>query len=267
MQKCSLVAPVLLSIVLAAALLPATAALAASSLNFSWGPECASDALVINKDFTCLNNTGSDVMVASFVPTENHQFLLAVDGVVDIQAATGLVIPDWWQFKNIGACRLTSLSAGQIPSGAAVLCADDWAGQATASVDYYGDPVWLGAIPVPIVAGNRARAKIGVSIPVAAANPVGVGQEYFAFTLSVNNLKTVGTGLCTGCLIPMAAVFNSIMPGYQDGADPDPIVFSSETIATPLLNNCITWQGGAVGLCQATPTLNKTWGQVKSLYR
>jgi hypothetical protein len=41
-------------------------------------------------------------------------------------------------------------------------------------------------------------------------------------------------------------------------------------IVNPLTGNFATWQGGAIGGAgcpAATPTQNKTWGQVKSIYR
>jgi len=243
--------------------LTATAAMAASGLNFSWGPGCASDALVINKNFACNTNGGSaSIMVGSFVPTADHELFLALDACIDGQVASpNTVIPAWWQFKNVGACRLAALSAGAIYSGSAVNCTDVWGGQATANIDYYGDPVVV-AIPVPPVVGPRARIKVGVSVPAAAAVGITGGAEYFAFTVSVNNIKTVGTGACAGCTTPMAWVFNSMIPGWTDGG-----VIGQESISTPILNQCITWQGGAAGLCGETPAQNKTWGQVKSLYR
>jgi hypothetical protein len=242
--------------------LTATAALAQSGLNFSWGPSCASDGLLINKNFTCLSNSGTHVMVASFVPTASHELFLALDACIDGQVVSpNTTIPAWWQFKNVNSCRLAALSAGAIYGGTFEFCTDVWGGQATANVDYYGDPVVV-AIPVPPVVGPRARMKIGVSVPAAAAGAITGGVEYFAFTASVNNVKTVGTGLCAGCLTPMAWVFNSMIPGWTDAG-----VIGSESISTPIVNQCITWQGGGTGLCGETSAQNKTWGQVKSLYR
>jgi hypothetical protein len=255
MKKMLLISCVMLALTASAAL--------AGSLNFSWGPNCASDGLLIDKTFACNTNLGAaHVMVASFVPTVGHDLFLALDAAIDGQvAAPNTVIPDWWQFKNVGSCRLLAASAGALYAGSQAVCYDVWFAQASATIDYYGDPVVV-AIPVPPVVGNRVRMKIGVSVPEAAAGPIEGGQEYFAFTVSVNNTKTINTGFCAGCATPMAWVFNSMIPGWTDGG-----VIGQESISTPLLNQCITWQGGAAGLCGETPTQNKTWGQVKSLYR
>jgi hypothetical protein len=41
-------------------------------------------------------------------------------------------------------------------------------------------------------------------------------------------------------------------------------------ITAPLTSNFVTWQGGAIGGAGcpgATPAQNRTWGQVKSIYR
>jgi len=255
MKKMLLISGVMLA-------LTATVALA-GGLDFSWGPACAADGLIINKTYACTSNAGSDVMVASFSPTADNALFLACDAVIDGQVAAGNpVIPNWWQFKNTGACRLSGMSPSAAPPAGGTLCEDAWLGQATATIDYYGDPI-LVSIPVPPVQGPRVRIKVGVSLPAAAGNGVVGGAQYFAFALAVNHTKTVGTGACAGCLVPMTFVFNSIMPGYSDGMDPP--VLSSEVISTPIHNQCITWQGGI--LCGETPTQNKTWGQVKSLYR
>jgi hypothetical protein len=255
MKKMLLISCVMLALAASAAL--------AGGLNISWSPTCASDGLTSNLNFACTVNSGGAQMLASFAPTEAHEFLLACDAVIDGQASTGTVIPNWWQFKNTGACRINELSA--VATGwplTGTHCVDTWGGQATASVDYYGDPVWNGTLPVPIVSGIRARFKIGVSVGVANASPVDAAVETYAFGVNLTYKKTVGSAPCAGCSVPMAFVFNSIMPGYQDGT-----ALSSETITTVLSNGCITWQGANAPLCGATPAQNKTWGQVKSLYR
>jgi hypothetical protein len=230
----------------------ATTALA-GGLDFVWGPECAADAMLINKNFARNSNTGSSTMVASSVPTVSHERLIAVDAVVGGQIAfyaCGPVIPDWWQFKNAGACRIATLSTNATISGNAVNCLDAWSGQGTPTIDYYGDPVLVG-IPVPPVQGRRARVKVGCWAPVETASAVEGGLEYFVFNVVVDHTKTVGTGSCAGCQVPMCWALNNMMPGYEDGG-----VDNAETIMTPILNNEITWQGGPG--CSGDAAQNKT---------
>jgi hypothetical protein len=235
----------------------------AGGLNLSWGPECASDATSINKNFACTSDSGSSTMVVSFAPSSSHEHLIAVDAVIDGVDCLNPVVPDWWQFKNTGACRIDALSTNSTISENAVICLDAWGGQGTPTITYYGDPVWVGT-PTPPVQGNRARIKVGCLVPVAVALGVEEEREYFLFNVVVNHTKTVGPEYCTGCLVPMIWVLNSIMPGYQDG-----VYLSSEVITMPMVNQLISWQGAPTYWepnCTVA-TLNKTWGQIKSLYR
>jgi hypothetical protein len=246
--------------------LTASAALA-GHLNLSWGPECASDALVTNKNFACDTNSGSSTMVVSFVPANTHARLLGADVVITGATCADPVITNWWQFKNTGACRISALSANTLISGSAMGCLDAWGGQGTATIDYYGDPVLI-AIPVPPVQGNRVYIKVGCSVPTEVALGVEEGREYFLCNVVVNHANTVGPGSCTGCLDPMIWGLRSIMLGYQDRTEPP--VFTSEQIGEPLVNQLISWQGAPPWWwdhrCEVA-TQNKTWGQIKSLYR
>jgi hypothetical protein len=238
--------------------LPASAALA-GGLNLNWGPECASDVLVMRKDFTCDTNSGSSVMVGSFVPTASHERLVAVDAVIDGRMCSGPVIPDWWQFKNPGACRQTALSANLTYSDNAVVCQDAWANQGISWITYYGEP-GAATYPTGPVQGIRARIKVSCSVPTDNASAVEGGIEYLAFNLVVNHTKTVGSESCTGCLVPSVWALTCILPTYLDSG-----VVNDETIVIPIINGLIMWQTSVD--CIPDAALNKTWGQVKSLYR
>jgi hypothetical protein len=239
--------------------LTASAALA-GWLNLNWGPECASDGVVGYKTFACDTNDGSSVMVVSFAPSASHEHLLGVDAVIDGQVFFDPVISDWWQFKNVGACRVAALSTNTTISANAVNCRDPWGGQASSAITYYGDPLWVGT-PTPPVQGHRARIKVSCSVPEGTASAVEAELEYFVFNVVVDHTRTVGAASCTGCLRPMCWMLNSIMVEYMDGG-----VLNQETAATPSVNFVITWQSSTDYACYVS-TLNKTWGQIKSLYR
>jgi hypothetical protein len=82
----------------------------------------------------------------------------------------------------------------------------------------------------------------------------------------INHAKTVGTGACAGCTVPMC------------------IVFGSDRITTPVAANNVlltggangpssffaTWQGptgpAPFGCPYPVPTLRSSWGAVKALY-
>jgi hypothetical protein len=247
MKKMLLISCVMLTVA-------ATTALA-GGLGLNWGPNCASDGLLVNKTFACNVNTGTQAMIVSFAPTADHELCIAVDAYFDGQTS-GADWPLWWQFKNAGTCRLTALSLSIPTISGAGVCQDPWALQASGAVTFYGSP---GNI-VPVI-GIRARMKATVSLAAGVASAVTGGTEYTGFAINVSNAKTNPVTTCTGCTTPVAWVLNSLVVSYMDGG-----INNDEKIETPIVNQCVSWQNGEA-LCGATPTQNKTWGQVKSLYR
>jgi hypothetical protein len=162
-------------------------------------------------------------------------------------ASTG-ALPAWWQMFNSGTCRGTALPTLNTTFGAN--CGDNFGGSG------------FGAIGSYTIGANTASLLCGWAI--AAGVPIDDVTEYYALNIVVNNTKTVGTGACAGCLTPVCLVLNVITLAYGPSAT------LVQSITAPLNRNWITWQGstGIPGGCPgATPTQNKTWGQVKSLYR
>lgn len=237
------------TLLLSAALLALSASLAsAAGLNLSW--TLCGAAGQAGKTFACNSNSGTDVLVASYVAPAGTAGITGLEAVIDLQSATA-TLPAWWQFKNVGTCRTTALSA--LPAGAA--CEGDyWAGQASGGISAYITPYQL--------AGNRARLLLIYAVPGALAAPLDAGIEYFAFTASVTHAKTVGANLCAGCADPVCIVLNEIKLTQAVGVGDFRIQNAAD-------RNYVTWQGGVVsGGCPAVvPTQNRTWGSVKSLYR
>jgi hypothetical protein len=242
----------------------ASMAAAATGVGLRW-TTCIGDAGTPNKNFACTSNTGTNTLVGTF--ELGAAGLLATSGneiIVDI-AAAGATLPAWWGFKVAGTCRTASLSMGTT-NAAGVNCADWGQGQAAGGI---------GAYNIGQRGPNTARVVAAVAVAPDFLQDLLGGQEYFSFTININNAKTVGTGACAGCSTPVCIVFNSV------------------NLTTPILANNIkisgpsngtdadfaTWQGGAgvivapypggnggTGCPQATPTQNKTWGAVKSMY-
>lgn len=235
---------------LLALLLPSSAP--AQGLNLSWN-DCGA-AGVQNLNFACNLSTGpAFVAVGSYLLPRGTGLPIGNDIVLDLVSA-GSTLPAWWDFVNPGACRPTSL--GMTFSLAATTtssCQDFWRGQAVGRITAYqtirSDPASAGS--------NRARlmASFGIG-PFLDVTPE---SEMFSFNLRIDR---AGTAVCTGCTVPVCLVFNS---AYIHSDYPG----SDALITTPLTRNWITWQGGGVdgGCPGATPTRNRTWGQVKSLYR
>jgi hypothetical protein len=247
-------------------LLAITAGVAAAGpgVNLKWSA-CAGDGGLTNRNFACASNSGSNVLVASFEVGENIAASSGQEVVIDL-AAAGATLPSWWAFANAGSCRQLSLSMNTTISATAANCADWASGVAVGGI---------GAYNVGQRGANTSRIKIAIAVPAAGLADLSTGQEYFSANITINNLKTVGTGSCAGCSTPVCLVFNSIKCTTQVPANDR--TFSGP--ANGFDSDFATWQGGAgitvppgpwgaggSGCGGATATKNATWGAVKALY-
>ena len=241
-------------ILLCGALLAISATVAsAGGVNLAWTKCLGEGAPVLNKNFACTLNTGTNVMVASFIPTITSTTVNGNEIVIDLQSSTS-TLPLWWAFKNAGTCRSTSLSVTPTADAANLVCVDEFAAQATAGI---------GAYNIGYGGPARARLVIAEAVPAAAVAAVDPTMEYFSINVAVSNTKSTGVGSCAGCSTPVCVVLNSIKLTAGGGT-------KDEVIGNAAVSNYVTWQGGAIGgggCPAATPTHNTTWGAVKSLYR
>jgi len=243
------------TLLITGALLALTASMvSAGGINLAW-TDCLGAGGVVNKNFACTSNTGNNDMYASFDPPITLTTVVGNNQILDLQSAAA-VLPNWWQFKNVGTCRLASLQANSGPG----TCVDTWSGQGSPGIAAYFTNGNVPSMPL-----NRARIVGSMAVASAFASQTDPGTEYFSMVFRVNNAKTVGTGLCAGCLDPVCVVLNEISIAQPAGTPGGTV-----KVTNPLVSNYVTWQGGAVGgpgCPGVTPTINKTWGQVKSLYR
>ena len=235
-------------------LVAATPAAHAAGINLYWN-DCSAGATATNhRSFACDTNVGRNNLTASFDPPDGLTRLNGLNLVIEIKSSVS-PLAQWWRFKNAGTCRLTSLLANTVFPEAS--CIEPWAGSGTAAISAY----------LENVGGNARHARIGATVSVGSAleGPVSSGTEYYGVNIVINNAKTVGDGSCTGCQDPLCIVLNEIkltQPAGVEGGSPQ--------IANPRDNAWVFWQ--TVGaeppdyLCY-TPTLNRTWGTMKSLYR
>ena len=240
-------------LVIAGALLALTAGMAsATGVNLFWN-DCspAGGGLgVQNQSNLCTANTGAQTLIASIVTAGEVSQCVGVEGVIDLQTNQP-ALSSWWQMRSPAGCRPTSASTGFAfgPSS----CLDPWAGQCLGGMDYapgFGGP-------------NRARIRSAGAQPISTAGPLDPNAEYYMFFIKIDRVKSTGTGNCPGCLDAACFVLNSIkitQPTGNAGGDPTYSNADQSQFAT---------YNGAAGLaqCAATPTQNRTWGSVKSLYR
>ena len=118
---------------------------------------------------------------------------------------------------------------------------------------------------------SSARMVVSNALPTPLSTDLSAHQEYYAFSVLINNQKTVGSGLCTGCNLGACI-------GLQQIQLEIPLPFSHFSLGSVGEGDQLaTWQGGAslvrlndAGhlICPlATPVRSSTWGNVKSLYR
>jgi len=171
--------------------------------------------------------------------------------VIDLASASN-PLPMWWAFKNAGTCRQGSLVMSFVAPAAAVVCIDWAQGNAIGGIGTYN---------IGLKGPNTARLLAVLAVAADVQQNLTAGQEYFSFNLTIDNLKTVGTGACAGCATPVC------------------IDFTSLNVTTPTPANNVRLQGPSNGLdsdratwqgsfgCLPTPTERRTWGAVKALYR
>jgi hypothetical protein len=239
---------------LLAALVLATPARAGGGVNLRWD-HCFGDAGTANKSFACDTNSGSDALVCSFELAQEILQATGNEAVIEL-VATAPTLPAWWEFRNAGTCRQLSLTMNTIPSPTAVSCSEWSGGQATALL-----------LPYVIGFHGPGSARIGISSAVASEPFADLvpGSEYFVCNVVINHAKTVGTGACAGCTVPVCILF------YDKITTQVPADGALLTGGEHPDSEFVTWQGptgpAPFGCPYPLPTQRSTWGAVKSLYR
>lgn len=253
----------------------ASAAHATQGMNLRWDA-CMGDGGVLNKNFACDTNTGSEQLVVSFQTDSVFAPVSGVEFSILVRSPLG-TINNWWQFKTTGTCRQTALSASPVPLGAAVNCEPLWAGTASGGLTAYGQYSGYGFADQYRILGVFA---------VAPSNLVTIDPdiEYFLCRVSMSHAKTVGTGSCEGCASPVCLGIEYLDFTRPTTYNPNRITIATET--SPL-SSAATWQGSPIVSdffhregyyswqthdyrvigCQTTSRAKShTWGSIKSLY-
>jgi hypothetical protein len=239
------------ALVTSVALLALSATMAAAgTVNFYW-TDCGGNGGTSNRNFACTASTAIAPAAGSFTLSAPMADFDAIEVTVDLQVED-TVIPPWWDFTpSPGACHGTSLSM--------TFDFSVFANGSGACTDPFGQPA-TGALASYVETGNRARAIGVAAIDASAPVPLIAATEYYGVRLALKQDKATGVGSCAGCTLPVALVLNNIRAlGNSQTSIED-----CEAVQT---SQCITWQGAGAATCLATPTHNRTWGQVKSLYR
>lgn len=202
--------------------------------------------------FACDTNTGNHDLVVSFAPPTDMPAVSQAFGIIDL-CLGGVNLTPWWQY-NSGSCRQGALSALAEDVSGSLACADHWQGQASTTVYYNaGYSGW-----------DSARIVVSVWMDEQFAPPVQAGTEYHAFTVRIGNESTVGAGACGGCTFPACIVLNELQIKQPAGTPGGDLILTNPI---PGGNNYLMWQQSVPNCPFIVPVANRTWGQIKSLYR
>jgi hypothetical protein len=244
---------------LAGSLLAATPALAARGVNLSWS-RCAGEGLGSQlKSFACDTNAGSEQLVVSFVLDAPIPQVSGNEIVIDLISQDD-PMPAWWDMKDVGTCRQASLAMNTVEDPGDVVCADWASGQSGGGIGSYNSTVEFTTFPPDIETRHR-RLKMALAVPLAAIADLAAGVEYFSCNVTIDHAKTAGAGACTGCAGQVCLVLNALKVTTAL-AQNDLTLSGGATAGSEMAH----WQGSGAD-CRVVPVRNRSWSQVKALYR
>ena len=217
-------------------------------INFYWN-DCLGDGSAENKTIDCTASNDIVEAIGSFILSSPMPDFVAVEVVAEVCANNTTSPPRWWTFDPAaGACHDGSLSMTfDFSSLANHRCTDPF------------DASVVGGLANYVVHDRYARI-IGVgAVDASNARALEPGVEYYGFRLALKLDKATGADSCAGCSIPAVIGLISINAVGRAG---------SQELSTYAANSQIAaWNGGNYQECYGDAAQNRTWGQVKSLYR
>jgi hypothetical protein len=226
------------------ALLALTASLASANgqIHIAVG-DCGGAATISNP---CTGNTGSIILVGSFVSDQASSQVIAVESIVDI--AQGGTLSDWWRVDPAG-CRAGKITANfAFPS---TLCNDLFGGAALGGLGILYPGTGSSLIPA-----NSERVDIYCAVDASTPLTIDTATENSIFNMAISRVGTLGTGACTGCSTPTSMYLNDVAVGQEPGF--------------PTFHDSGDGNGqgcGYNGGNTVTPTKSSSWGSIKALYR
>ena len=228
--------------------LSATMALAQGGLNlFSNG--CSADVGASSSaTFACDVNTGSNQLYASVIVPADMPMFTGTTAIIDVTVGAP-ALPSWWQVQP-GGCRANAFSLSFDPANVATTgCNDIWAGSTNTPIQQ---------VQVGLHGPNTLRLIGGAALTAGSEIPiVADGSELNVARVTISHINTLS---CSGCDTPVCLTLSEcylqqpgLLPQYR--------------VTTPISNTVSFNNSGQLDCVGATPAKNRTWGQVKSLYR
>lgn len=244
-----------MTFLLALALLTAPAVPAsASGLGLAWD-HCFQSGGTWQKLFACDQNLGQDVLVVSVIPPADMPSFAATSVIVDVVVDAGS-LPPWW-LTATGQCRANAIVPSFDPTSFPLTaeCPSLW-----------GDtvPLQVFAIQQGLHGPGTFRINSGAAVPAGSEYLVqGNAVSYLAARITFMHSKTVGAGACDGCRTGACLLLNEMKMQQPAGLGDYTVTNAAEIGSNSATMNA---DGSYYTYCY-TPTANRTWGAVKSLYR
>lgn len=240
---------------------PALALLAAAGVFLSPRPAAADEAIWLRWNdcaqdgqqslaYNCALPTFSRSLYVAACPAESLTQVVATSLVFDV-VADAATLPDWWRLAP-GECRAGKLAA-DTDYAATGACADAWGGAGGALIQSYGARVGGGPNQMRFVATAGVPANAAVTLP--GGSPRALARVFLYLTDSA-------TSPCAGCAVGACLVLNSVEIIRLPGAPGGDVTLSQPAEAG---SNFAIWRSGAA--CVTVPARNRSWGQIKALYR
>lgn len=232
-----------------------------SGLELAWNQCFGQVGSVRSRTSACTVNTGSQRMIASFRPPAGVTKLEGIEVFIDYQV-TGGVLPCWWDFA-VGQTRSTQLEVLHVSppdaNGNPLILCDN---------HYFRDHGAAGGGWMTVTGVDQGQLRGLATLPAGTGLPVTMDAQQYGVGFRIANGSTVPAANCQGCL-QSACIGLTLIRLYSPGL-PDVALTSPH----PGSENWITWQGDVVGSpCSGhapplpIPVLQRTWGEIKGLYR
>ncbi len=228
-----------------------SAAVATAQVNLSWNQCTPHPAASDQKFFNCAFDTAQALLlVPSFKLSSDVQGFTGVELTI-LLLADPPFLPQWWSYGP-GECRSGNLFVTD-PFLAGNGCANPYAGWAGGG----GGITYQSGTPIP----NAAR--MDVNFFRVDPFPLQANVEYAAAAIYI--LTELEPATCEGCCTPVCLLVEHIDVQSTGG---------TVRLSGPLVRDQVGWQGGnfgtptgCFGLGCPDPARNRTWGEIKSLYR
>ena len=238
-------------------------AVLAEGLDLTWRACNADPGRTSAAVLDCAAPGGSTIdLFGCFQIAATQDSFIGMDCVLNlgVEDPNGPPLEDFWHFDG-GACNdLANGSAVLSIARPETLCsgaASPWNSQTQSAMAYRID--------------SPCRGHFYLSIDRETPLKLLANTNFLAFRITFSTDRAVenGTGQCTGCSYPGVLIWTSATLGNIRGGGQAYLVSGPGLVSNcPTFNNSsYSWCSTDCFDCPLVPVRNRTWGQLKSLYR